>query len=795
MRKLLNVILAVLIFDFPALAQAGAAVFQGAVHGGGEPLIGATVSLPGVRLGTTTGPDGRFILAEVPAGEHLVRLSYVGYRTLEQWVVFQAGENRRMEFSMQEDVLGLEAVVVSATRNTVPMHQAPVIINRIGDRVFERTQSLSLSEGLSFSPGLRLENNCQNCGFTQLRMNGLDGPYTQILINSRPIFSALAGVYGLEMIPANMIDRVEVVRGGGSVLYGGNAIAGTVNIITKDPLKNTFAISTNHAITNLEAPDRTTAINGAIVSENLDKGVSFYAYNRSRAPWDANGDGFSEMTKIENMTFGLDFFYNLDGFSKIKLHLFSISEFRRGGNKFDLPPHQTDVTEQLGHRILSGALSYERFSKDYRHKYAIYASAQQTARESYYGGGGRILTPQDSLTEADILALNAYGQSQDIALAAGFQYSFDLNPRWMLTAGNEYQYNEVLDQMPGYEREIDQKVGTLGTYAQLQWKPTDRWSLLAGGRFDRIRIDGLYSMAAERLDNRRQFNVLVPRLTAMYNVQPDFKLRFSFAQGYRAPQAFDEDLHIQTVGGAALFTRLAPGLQTERSNSFNASLDYTYRQGPFESNFVLDGFYTRLDNPFITAEQVSLPSGVAVLTKRNGAGAAVAGLNAEANLAFSSNFTFQLGATIQSARYDEDEEIWTPLDLSDANQDSIIAAKNMLRTPRAYGFFTANWRPVKRFDLSLSGIYTGSMDVPHVIEPQTAYTIIRMTPQFFELNLKLAYKFRLSDQSDIQLFAGVQNILNSFQRDFDFGAERDAGYIYGPSRPRTIFGGAKFSFE
>ena len=795
MKKSLFTILAVLIFDLAALAQAGAAVFSGTVRDGKQPLIGVNINLPELKLGATTGLDGRFELQGIPSGEYLVRLSYIGYRALEQRIAFEEGEIRTMDFAMREDVLGLEAVVVSATRNTVPMHQAPVIINRIDDRVFERTQSLSLAEGLSFSPGLRLENNCQNCGFTQLRMNGLDGPYTQILINSRPVFSALAGVYGLEMIPANMIDRIEVVRGGGSVLYGGNAIAGTVNVITKDPLKNSFAISSNHAFTNLETPDRTTSINGTIVSESLDKGASFYAFNRSRAPWDANGDGFSEMTKIENTTFGFDFFYNPDVFSKIKLNLFHIDEFRRGGNGFDLPPHQTDVTEQLDHRILGGALSYERFSKDYRHKYSLYASAQQTARESYYGGGGRVLTPQDTLTEEDILALNAYGQSEDLALATGLQYSLDLDPHWLFTAGSEYQYNAVLDEMPGYGREIDQKVGTLGTYAQLQWLPNDRWSLLAGGRFDHLRIDGLYALEGERFANRRQFNVLVPRLVAMYRFQPDFKFRLSFAQGYRAPQAFDEDLHIQTVGGAALFTRLDPDLLVERSNSFSASLDYTFRKDAFESNFVLDGFYTRLDNPFITADQVGLPSGVAVLTKRNGEGAAVAGFNAEANFAYSSNFTLQLGATLQTARYDEEEEIWAPDDLSDANQDSIVTTRNILRTPRAYGFFTANWRPVKGFDCSLSGIYTGRMDVPHVIVPETEYTIIRLTPQFFELNLRLAYKFRLSGQSNLELFAGVQNILNSFQRDFDFGAERDAGYIYGPARPRTVFVGAKYAFD
>ena len=85
---------------------------------------------------------------------------------------------------------------------------------------------------------MRVENNCQNCGFQQVRINGLEGPYTQILVDSRPIFSALTGVYGLEQIPANMIERVEIMRGGGSALFGSSAIAGTINIITKEPLRN-----------------------------------------------------------------------------------------------------------------------------------------------------------------------------------------------------------------------------------------------------------------------------------------------------------------------------------------------------------------------------------------------------------------------------------------------------------------------------------------------------------------------------------------------------------------------------
>ncbi|MCI4650610.1 TonB-dependent receptor [Phaeodactylibacter sp.] len=768
---------------------------SGIIKTNGEPLPGVQVLLLGTSNGTIADEYGNYQLADLPAGPARLRFSYLGYRSKEVELLVEKGQNQSLSVELERDVLRLEDIVVTATRNGVPAHRAPVMVNRIDDRIFEQTQSLSLSEGLSFSPGLRLENNCQNCGFTQLRMNGLDGPYTQILINSRPVFSALAGVYGLEMIPSNMVDRVEVVRGGGSALYGGNAIAGTVNIITKDPTDNTFEAGTNLSLINGETPEYTLSANGTIVDEQLKKGMSFFAFNRNRDPWDANGDGFSEITQLQNTTFGFDAFYNPTELSKIKANLFNISEFRRGGNQFDLPPHQTDITEQLDHRILGGGLSYEQFSKDKRHKVALYGSATHVNRQSYYGGGGRVLGPQDTLTESDILALNAYGESQDLSLASGLQYTYNISSEWLLTTGTEYQYNDVLDAMPGYNREIDQQVRTWGTYAQVEWKPTDKWSLLAGGRFDNLRVDGMYRLDVEDLSTDQDFNIFVPRATAMYFINPELKLRLSYAQGYRAPQAFDEDLHIETVGGAALFTRLSPDLKEERSHSYSAALDYTYRSGSFESNFVVDGFFTRLDNPFITANATELPSGVAAVTKRNGDGATVAGANFEANFAFGSRWMLQMGGTLQTAQYDRAEEIWAPEVLTDANQDSVVTSENLLRTPTAYGYFMTNYSPIAPLQLSLSGVFTGTMDVPHIIDPETEFTVLESPPSFFELNSKVTYELKLDDRFHLDIFGGVQNIFNSFQEDFDRGADRDAGYVYGPVRPRTFFAGVKVHFE
>ena len=791
LKKYLILLKFLLLIGAHGQAQSGS--IRGIVSDAQGVVEGATVSIAKLQTGTITNEKGEYHLKDLIEGHYIIKISFIGYKSIEEIIEIKKGVQLERNFTLQDDALNLSQVVVTGTRSEVSRYNSPVIINTISNKTFEATQSLSIAEGLNFSPGLRIENNCQNCGFTQLRMNGLDGPYSQILINSRPVFSALAGVYGLEMLPANMVDRIEVVRGGGSVLYGGNAIAGTVNIITKDPFENSFEAGINQSYINGEATDRTINFNASVVSDQFDKGITFFGLNRERQPWDANDDGFSEIVKLKNNTFGFDAFWNVNERNKFKLGSYYIKEFRRGGNKFDLVPHQTDLTEQLQHHIINSNFSYEHYSKNYKHKLSAYGSLQSVNRDSYYGGGGRILEFGDTLTEADILAINAYGNSQDLSAVGGVQYNYDISDKWMLITGSEYTINDVTDEMPGYGRTIDQRVGTLGTYAQLEIKPIEKLTLLIGGRFDHLNIDGLYDLEAERFENNQNINVFVPRLSAMYTIQDNLKLRASFAQGYRGPQAFDEDLHIETVGGAARFIRLDPNLDIERSNSALLSLNFDKTVGRNQINLVLEGFYTKLNNPFILSDQVELPNGVAVITKRNGDGATVAGINLEANVAFGQKLILQSGATIQTARFDIEEEIWAPEDGND--QTPAAVTSRLLRTPDVYGYFSLVYNPTEALSVAYSGVFTGSMLVPHVINAETEQTIIETTPSFFENNIKLAYTFKTKDNFNIQLFGGVQNIFNSFQNDFDIGLERDAGYVYGPLRPRTFFMGLKFGLN
>ena len=211
------------------------------VKGSEENIPYATVLIVGSGQGTVSNEEGQFELKNLPAGKYTLRVSAVGYKTQEKEIEVNKDFTAVVHFQMQEESFMTDEVVVSANRNEVSRKAAPVVVNVMSTKLFEMVNSTDLAKTLNYQSGLRVENNCQNCGFPQVRINGLEGPYSQILINSRPIISALSGVYGLEQIPVNMIERVEVVRGGGSALFGANAVGGTINIITKDPINNSLS--------------------------------------------------------------------------------------------------------------------------------------------------------------------------------------------------------------------------------------------------------------------------------------------------------------------------------------------------------------------------------------------------------------------------------------------------------------------------------------------------------------------------------------------------------------------------
>ena len=737
----------------------------------GEHVPYAIIHVKGTTIATTTDMTGHFFLKNLPEGTFTIEAKYMGYTTMSKMVTTKKNTSKELNFNLSPSDLSLDEVVVSANRSETKRRMAPNLVNVINGKVFDITQSTCLAQGLNFQPGVRTEDNCQNCGFTQVRINGLDGHYSQILVDSRPIFSSLNGVYGLEQIPANMIDRVEVVRGGGSALFGASAIGGTINIITKEPVRNSASFGhTLMSIGGSNSFDNVTTGNVSLVTDDNKAGIYAYGQTRNRKGYDHDGDGYTELPELNNQTFGLNSYLRLNPYSKLSLQYHGIHEFRRGGNRLEQAPHEANITEQVEHSIQGGGLTYDYFAPDEKNRLSAYFSFQTTSRKSYYGGIG-----EGSDDDRDA-AGKAYGTTHDFTYVAGAQYVHNFSKLLFmpsdLTLGAEYNFDGLKDVILGYDRHFKQDVHIGSFFFQNEWK-SKQWGFLVGGRLDKHNL----------VDNI----IFSPRANLRYNPTDNLNFRLTYAGGFRAPQAFDEDLHVGVVGGERLVTVLADKLKEERSNSFSISADIYHKFGNVQTNLLVEGFYTDLDNVF-ALRQLDRPDaqGNTVQERYNAYGAKVFGLNIEGKAMFTRWFSLQAGFTIQKSLYDE----------AIAWNDEVPEQKykKMMRSPNRYGYFTATFTPVKRFTASITGNYTGSMLIGHAAGSGVEEPKAVDTPDFMELNMKLAYDIPVSKYLTLQVNGGIQNIANSYQKDFDKGWNRDSNYIYGPSLPRRYYVGVKINY-
>ena len=723
----------------------------------GEHLPFVTIQLANTSIGAMSGASGHFLMTNLPVGETTLIFSMVGYKTVEASLLLEADKTVEINIAMEEESLLIDQVVVTANKYETKKREATTIVNVISPLLIESTASNTMSDVLDFQTGVRVEMSCQNCGVPQLRINGLEGQYTQLMMDSRPIFSSLASVYGLEQVPAGMVDRVEVMRGGGSALYGSNAIGGVVNIITKEPARNSLNISQNTQIVGGKAWDSNTNLNGSFVTSDSKIGVFLFGVLRQREAYDHDDDGFSEIPHLNSATLGFRSYFKTSDYSKLTLEYHHVTEARRGGNNLDRPEHEADIAESLRHNIDAGNLRWDYYSPDERHFATAYSSLQHIGRNSYFG------TAQD---------INAYGASDDITAVVGGQYRYHMyNCLFMpadLSAGVEYSYNRLRDVIMGYNRDLTQNVHLYGGYVQNEWKNKDV-SFLIGLRGEK------HSMLTRP--------IFSPRANVRYTPIKEIVLRATYASGYRAPQTYDEDLHVGAVGGEVSLIQRDSTLRPEMSHSVSASADWARKFGSWESNVTLEGFFTQLNDVFSLVENGHDELGNLLLLRTNEKGARVYGMNLEGKVAYKSKFIFQLGYTYQQSRYIE-AVTWS-------ENPNIAPQKRMFRTPDHYGYFMATYEPIRKFTINLNGKLTGPMLIQHfagyVAEDEEV-----LSPTFFDMGIKLAYEVPLYRLYSLEINAGVKNIFNSFQQDIDKGIDRDAGYIYGPSLPRTYFFGLNF---
>lgn len=717
-----------------------------------SPIAYATVFVEDTNLAAITDENGKFEIKNIPNGEKTIVVSFVGYSEYKQKV----SKNADLHIHLAVNALNVDEVVVSANRYATKKREAVSIVSTVSPKLFEQTGAVTPAEVLSFQTGTRVEYNCGNCGYPQLRINGLEGQYSQVLIDSRPIMSSMTSVYGLEILPSSMIERIEVLKGGGSAIFGSNAIGGVVNIITKEPGHNSVEISNQTSVYEGGGTDVNTVFNGAFASDDNRTGVFLFGSTRERDYYDRNGDGFSEMPLLQSQAVGFRAYQKISDHSKLTLEYHHLNEFRRGGNSFDQPAHEADIAEQLDHKIDGGGLTYDFKTRNDRGSLSVYGSFQNSKRESYYGAG------QD---------LYAYGNTSDLVLVGGAQFDYSIDKLLfmpsILTVGIETTSNHIDDAMPGYDRYLDQKTNIFGGYFQNEWK-NDKLSILAGVRLDKHNF----------LENV----VASPRVSVRYTPTSELTVRGSYSTGFRAPQAYDEDLHIEAVGGAVSIVTISEDLKPEYSKSFNASLDY-YKvfNNKLQFNVLVEGFYTDIDDVFVLTDIGEGDDGNTYFLKENATGAVVKGFNLETRLAIGSDLSLQAGYTFQKSLYDEEEQ-WS---------DDVEGQREMFRSPDNYGYITVSGDPFKDFTASLTANFTGRMYVQHaagyIEEDVTEYV-----ESMVDLGLRFAYKIRISKKVDLELSAGIKNMLDTYQNSLDEGEDKDAGFIYGPVLPRTYYFGAKF---
>lgn len=737
------------------LAQLGS--LSGKITSGGYPLPFAYISIEELNLGNTADDLGYFIFKNLPEGQFSLKVSCLGYTPSTREVLISKSKTEHLRIELAELPFAINTVVVSGTRTERRRLDNPVAVNLLNEAAFQITQSNTLSEGLCFQPGLRMETDCQTCNYTQLRMNGLGGAYSQVLVDNRPVFTSLMSLYSLEQIPASQIERVEIVKGGGSVLYGSNAIAGTVNVITKLPDENSWSLSQNFSLAGNQSPDYFFNGNATIVNEHKSAGLSLFASHRNRREFDANGDDFSEMPRLRNNSFGFKTHFKPNDRHRLELNAWSIQEFRRGGNAFDLPADQADQSEERNQQILIGGVDYKFTPAGSSFNLNAYLAGQVTTRTHYTG----------------VDQANGWGNTKSKTLTGGLQLNYRqplLRRPQTLTAGIEHQHDDTFDEIPAYGYRIDQVTDMTGLFLQSDWDVTPQLTLLSGVRLNKHNfVDKI---------------ITTPRFSALFKPIDKLQIRASYARGFKAPQAFEADMHIAFAGGGVVLISFDPNLRQETSDSYSISLDFNQPRTNYIFGFTLDAFLTRLYDAFVLEETESDSAGNIRLLRKNGGNSTVQGVTLEGRFNYDQKFQVQAGLTLQSAQFD-DPVAWSA---------EVPGRRHYLRTPDHYGFFTLSILPENKLNGSLSGVYTGPMWVPHFAgAPGIDRDLLFQSPNFTEINCKLNYRLHLHNvETDVEFSVGVQNIFNAFQSDFDKGRYRDSNYIYGPARPRMFFVGVRF---
>ncbi len=796
MKKILILLLGIFI-SFQANSQEKTdAMLFGDVKSGktGEHIPYVTIVVKGTQLGTIADGTGHYKLAHLPEGKCVIVASSVGYITQEKEVFMERNKATELFFEMEEDVLNLEQVVVTGTRTKHYIKEVPIRTEVITAKEIETKNACNLYQVLEGTPGIRVEQQCQFCNFSMIRMQGLGAEHTQVLINGQPMYSGLAGVYGLQQIGTINIDRIEVVKGAGSALYGSSAVAGAINIITKEP---SFVPSTHIDLQFGNYNTNKYDIFSSIRNEKGNIGLNIYAQKLTGDAIDETSEGTSrnEVNKKDGISdrvesnlnnAGFDLFINDAFFKNDKLILRGkyLNEKRQGGTMDDdyYKNPLTDGTECITTDRYESELSYQKpFNNQSEINFTVaYVNHNRDATNDSYLGD-YMATHNDSVpdlrgmrpylaTENSITSTLTYGTSlKNHHLLVGAQVFYD-----KLEESGMYV---VVDEDSGYlgysyRSTSNKSAKEFGVFVQDEWSVSDKFSVVPGVRYDVHHSEEEYKADRQVFETtlfpKTEFNEtsINPRIALKYKISEKFTLRANAGTGFRAPYGFSEDLHL--CSGSPRVWK-SSDLNPETSASYNLSVDYYGKSLRVSANVFRTDLKDKIG--FIDAETDVAALGYDYQWE-NIDDAFVQGIELSVMANPVKDLDLGVDFTCNQGEYKNIREDWAG---TSYENDS----KYISRFPATTGNIKFEYTP-NTWSFAVTGNFQGNMYIDYYSEDESL-SKIKKTDPFMLFNAKASKTL-----GSFKLYAGINNIFNYLQ---DEKYLDDAAFMYAPVYGTMFYGG------
>jgi len=736
---------------FSVVASAQTAAVKGIVTDGSAGVPAASITINGQNINAVADEAGNYEVTALPAGSYEFVFSALGYSTATKKVMVPASGTVTLNAVIREEDQSVEEVVITGTMKEVSRSDSPIPVEIITPKLFKKNPTASLFEAVGMVNGVQPQLNCNVCNTGDIHINGMEGPYTMILIDGMPIVSSLSTVYGLSGIPNSIVERIEVVKGPASSLYGSEAMGGIINVITKTPYKAPI-ISADYFFTSWgeHSLDGAVKINAGKATSLL--GVNYFNY---QVKADKNRDNFTDVTQQNRISIFNKWSFDRSDNRQASLAARYVSEDRWGGEM--------------------------NWSKAFRGSDSIYGESIYTKRAEVIGlyqlpTTERIFT-QFSYNWHDqnsYYGATPYMANQQVAFVQAY-WDKQFGPNHTFLLGAAYRYTYYDDNTPATAAEdgvanAPQKTPLPGLFIQDEWTINERHKLLGGYRFDYDKNHG---------------GVHSPRVAYKFAPNQHNTLRASFGTGFRVVNLFTED-HAALTGARDVV--IAEALNPERS--YNGNLNYVLKipTDGFVLGLDATGFYSYFTNK-IVGDFDTDPTKI-IYDNLKGHGISQ-GVSLNTDVMF--NFPLKVMAGISYMDVFQMEE----------NSNGHLERTQQLHAPKWSGNFVATYTLPDNYSIDLTGNWYGPMRLP--ILPNDYRP--EYSPWFLIANIQFTKKFDYG----LELYGGVKNLFDfvpgdPLMRPFDpfnqhvndpvnnpNGYTFDTSYNYASMQGRRMFLGMRYN--